>query len=116
LKKTIDWQAQRVRVRQSYVAGELGTPKSRRSTGSVPMSDEVGGALERLFQQSAKPPGDDDLAFRCLVSGGPLGNAGIVTRYKAALKAAGLDQTHTFHHLTHSFGRPWRLPVSRRAR
>ena len=34
----IDWSAARLRVRQSYVRGEFGTPKSRRSSRSVPLA------------------------------------------------------------------------------
>ena len=46
--KDVDWIAARIRVRRNYVRGEFGTPKARRSTRSVPMADEVAGALERL--------------------------------------------------------------------
>jgi integrase len=44
----VDWLASRIRVRRNYVRGEFGTPKSRRSTRSVPMAREVAVALERL--------------------------------------------------------------------
>jgi integrase len=50
--RDVDWSASRIRPRQSYVLGEFGTPKSRRSTRSVPMADEVGGELDRLYQES----------------------------------------------------------------
>jgi integrase len=50
--RDVDWQAQRIRVRQNWVLGEFGTPKSKRSTRSVPMADEVAGELDRLFKQS----------------------------------------------------------------
>ena len=43
--RDVDWTAGRIRVRQNYVLGEFGTPKSRRSTRSVPMADEVAGSL-----------------------------------------------------------------------
>ncbi len=36
--RDVDWTAARVRVRQNYVLGEFGTPKSKRSTRSVPMA------------------------------------------------------------------------------
>lgn len=48
--RDVDWVAARVRVRQNYVLGEFGTPKSRRSTRSVPMADAVAGELERLYR------------------------------------------------------------------
>ena len=34
----VDWAAARIRVRQNYVRGRFGTPKSRRSTRAVPMT------------------------------------------------------------------------------
>jgi integrase len=35
----IDWEARRIRVRRSYVRGEFGPLKSRRSSRSVPLTD-----------------------------------------------------------------------------
>lgn len=43
----IDWMASRVRVRQSFVRGEFGSPKTRRSSRSVPLADRVAIELER---------------------------------------------------------------------
>jgi integrase len=48
--RDVDWPAGRIRVRQNYVRGEFGTPKSRRSTRSVPMVDRVAGELDRLYK------------------------------------------------------------------
>jgi integrase len=101
--RDVDWSASRVRVRQNYVRGEFGTPKSKRSTRSVPMADEVAGELERLFQQS-RWPADDDLVFAHPATGGPLAKANITRRMRAALNAAGLDTGHCFHDLRHTFG------------
>ena len=101
--RDVDWTAGRVRVRQNYVLGEFGTPKSRRSTRSVPMADAVAGELERLFQASTRQD-DNDLVFADPLTGGPLDKAAIVRRYRRALKAARLDETHRFHDLRHTFG------------
>ncbi len=79
--RDVDWTAMRIRVRQNYVLGEFGTPKSRRSTRSVPMAAEVGGALERLFKQS-RWQGDDDLVFADPVTGGPLSKAANNRRFR----------------------------------
>jgi integrase len=68
--RDVDWQAMRIRVRRNYVRGEFGTPKTRRSTRSVPMSVEVGGALERLYRMSRFQA--DDLVFASPKDGGPL--------------------------------------------
>lgn len=101
--RDVDWKAGRVRVRQNYVLGEFGTPKSRRSTRSVPMDDAVGGALARL-QQQAPRTGDDELVFTDPTTLDVLDKAAILRRYKRALKAAHLDETHVFHDLRHTFG------------
>ena len=101
--RDIDWKAHRIRVRQSYVLGEFGTPKSRRSTRSVPMIDQVGGELQRLYV-AAGEPSDDALVFADPLTSVPLNKASILRRFRAALKAAHLDETHRFHDLRHTFG------------
>ena len=100
----VDWPASRIRVRQNYVRGEFGTPKSKRSTRSVPMADEVAGMLDRLSQASAHTS-DNDLVFAHPDTGGPLPKANVTRRMRAALKAAGIDDRHfVFHDLRHTFG------------
>ncbi len=94
----VDWPAARIRVRQNYVLGEFGTPKSRRSTRSVPMADEVAGELDRLSKAAGTPAG------AALVSAGPLNKAAILRRYHRALKVAALDESHRFHDLRHTIG------------
>jgi integrase len=101
--RDVDWPAGRIRVRQNYVRGEYGTPKSRRSSRSVPMADRVAGELERLFQASARQS-DDDLVFADPNSGGPLHRTRVLDRFRAALTAARLDERRTFHDLRHTFG------------
>jgi integrase len=101
--RDVDWIAARIRVRQNYVRGEFGTPKSRRSTRSVPMADEVAGELDRLAKASSSTA-DDDLVFADPRSGGPLERAAVLRRYRHALKGAKLDQSHRFHDLRHTFG------------
>jgi integrase len=99
--RDVDWSAGRIRVRQNWVRGEFGTPKSKRSTRSVPMADEVGGELERLFKRSCFQ-GDDDLVFT--LTGEPLPKSNVTRRFRKALKAAGLDSSRRFHDLRHTFG------------
>ncbi|MGI8903264.1 MAG: tyrosine-type recombinase/integrase [Solirubrobacteraceae bacterium] len=36
--RDVDWTARRIRVRRNYVRGEFGTPKSKRSSRSVPLA------------------------------------------------------------------------------
>jgi integrase len=101
--RDVDWPAARVRVRQNYVLGEFGTPKSKRSTRSVPLADAVGGELERLFKASSAQS-DDGLVFADPHTAGPLDEAAILRRYRGALKAAKLNEAHRFHDLRHTFG------------
>ena len=101
--RDVDWSASAIRVRSNYVLGEFGTPKSRRSTRSVPMADEVAGALERHYQ-AAGCPGDDELVFPDPRTGRPLDKAAVLRRMRKALAAAGLDESHCVHDLRHTFG------------
>lgn len=48
----VDWQAKCIRVRRNYVRGEHGTPKTRRRSRAVPMTDRLAGELDRLAQAS----------------------------------------------------------------
>jgi integrase len=57
----IDWPAARVRVRRSYVRGEWGAPKSRRSSRSVPMADRVA----RESSSSSSDRGSSGTAIWC---------------------------------------------------
>jgi integrase len=85
------------------VLGEFGTPKSRRSTRSVPMADEVAGELDRLSRGAGESSGDA-LVFADPHTAGPLDKAAILRRFRRALKAAQLEQSHRFHGLRHTFG------------
>jgi integrase len=101
--RNIDFPALRIRVRENYVLGEVGTPKSKRSTRSVPMADEVAGELERYFKACGEPA-DDALVFADPLTGSYLDKAAVLRRFKRALTAAKLDESHRFHDLRHSFG------------
>ena len=100
--RDVDWTARRVRVRQNYVRGHWGTPKSRRGSRSVPMIDRVASELMRRFQRSAYQ-GDDDLVFAHPDTGGVLDHSKLRRRYKKALKAAGIREIR-FNDLRHTFG------------
>jgi integrase len=101
--RDVDWTASAVRVRSNYVLGEFGTPKSKRSTRSVPMADEVAAELDRFYQASGEPA-DDALVFPDPRSGTPLDKAAVLRRMRKSLETAGLDTSHRFHDLRHTFG------------
>jgi integrase len=98
----VDWTASKIRVRQNYVRGEYGSPKTRRSTRSTPMADTLGAELERHFQRSDWQ-GDQDLVFPNPDTGQPLGRTKLTKRYKDALERAGVREVR-FHDLRHTFG------------
>jgi integrase len=79
--RDVDWAAARIRVRQNYVRGHWGTPKSRRGSRSVPMADRIAAELERHFQRSAFQ-GDDDLVFAHPHTGSVLDHSDLAHRYK----------------------------------
>lgn len=100
--RDVDWAAGRIRVRQNYVRGHWGTPKSRRGSRSVPMADRVAGELERHYQGSAFQA-DDDLVFPHPETGAVLNHSQLVRRFKRALRAAGVREVR-FNDLRHTFG------------
>src|SRR5919201_4459221 len=81
--RDVDWLAQRVRVRQNYVRGKFGTPKTKRSTRSMPLPDRLAGELDLLSQCTRA---DDDLVFAHPETGKPIDRSRLLKRYKAALK------------------------------
>ncbi len=100
--RDVDWQAGRVRIRRSFVRGEFGTPKSKRSSRSVPLADRLAGELDRLHQETYFPA-DDDLVFAHPHTGKPIDRSKLLKRFKAALTRADVRMVR-FHDLRHTFG------------
>jgi integrase len=98
----VDWKAGRIRVRRNYTRQEFGTPKSKRSSRSVPMTKRVHAELKAHFKRS-EYSGDDDLVFCHPQTGHPLDASKLRKRYKEALKTAGVRAVR-FHDLRHTFG------------
>lgn len=101
--RDVDWHAARIRIRRNYTCGEFGTPKTRRSTRSVPMTPELAAAL-RTLEASSRWRRPDDLVFAHPDHGGVIPKANIARRFRLALKNAGIDESHRFHDLRHTFG------------
>jgi integrase len=107
--RSVDFVHARIRVRRTWdrKAKTFTKPKSRRSERAVPMPDVVAGELDRLAREHARgaaEPAPDGLVFADPVTGEPLGWRTLYERLRAALKAAGLDETFGFHSLRHSYG------------
>ncbi len=83
--RDVDWSARRIRVRRNYVRGEFGTPKSKRSSRSVPLASRVATELE-LLSRDSQYKSDDDLVFAHPETGRPIDRSKLLKRFKAALR------------------------------
>jgi integrase len=98
--RDIDFDASTIRVRASYAAGKLTTPKSGK-VRAVPMAPDVATALARIGRRQ-RFTGEDDFVFAG-ESGMPLNPDALSSRYEKALEAGGLRRLR-FHDLRHTFG------------
>jgi integrase len=98
--RDVDFAGSTIRVRASYYAGHLTTPKSGK-VRAVPLAPDVASALAQLGRRP-NWVGDDDLVFAG-EAGGYLDGSALRRRYKEALKAVGLRSLR-FHDLRHTFG------------
>lgn len=98
--RDVDFPRSVIRVRASYAAGELSSPRSGRIR-SVPMVDEVARQLARLGERESFTR-DDDVVF-AEVDGTWLQDDRLRRRYEVAMRSAGLRRLR-FHDLRHTFG------------
>jgi integrase len=98
--RDVDFAGSTIRVRASYAAGKLTTPKSGK-VRAVPMAPDVASALAKLGDRE-RYTGDDDFVFAG-EAGPPLDGDALSSRYRDALARAGLRPLR-FHDLRHTFG------------
>jgi integrase len=98
--RDIDLPNSTIRVRASYSAGALTTPKSGK-VRAVPLAPDVAAALQELWLRGCLLDADD-LVF-VGDTGSYLDGSALRRRYKAALQRAGLRALR-FHDLRHTFG------------
>lgn len=102
--RDIDWTAQRVRVRNTFVRGEHSRDgKSDLSTSrSVPLADRLVRELDR-WSRRTNYSAEDDLVFAHPATGNPLDRTKVTRRFKEACVAASVRPVR-FHDLRHTFG------------
>jgi integrase len=98
--RDVDFAGSTIRVRASYAAGKLTTPKSGK-VRAVPMAPDVASALAKLGDRE-RCTGDDDFVFAG-EAGPPLDGDALSSRYRDALARAGLRPLR-FRDLRHTFG------------
>ncbi|HEY2441151.1 MAG TPA: site-specific integrase [Solirubrobacteraceae bacterium] len=98
--RDVDFAGSAIRVRASYYAGHLTTPKSGK-VRAVPMAPDVASGLAQLGRRDHWT-GDDDLVF-VGAAGGYVDGSALRRRYKESLARAGLRPLR-FHDLRHTFG------------
>jgi integrase len=98
--RDVDFAGSTIRVRASYAAGRLTTPKSGK-VRAVPMAPDVATALARLGTRE-RFTGEDDFVFAG-AAGLPLDGDALSSRYRKALETGGLRNLR-FHDLRHTFG------------
>jgi integrase len=101
--RDLDWGAQRLRVRNTYIRGEhSGQGKSDLSTRrSGPLADRLISELDGWSQRS-RWTADDDLVFAHPVLGTPLDGRKVTKRFQQACRDAGVRVVR-FHDLRHTF-------------
>ncbi len=101
--RDVDWAAQRIRVRNTFVRGEHSTEgKSDLSTRrSVPMADRLAGELDR-WSKRTEYRGDGDLVFAHPQTGSPLDRSSSASASRQPVETRAYAKS-SFHDLRHTF-------------
>lgn len=101
--RDVDWNAQRIRVRNAFVRGEHSSEgKSDRSTSrSVPMATRLARELDHWSRRTLFNA-DGDLVFAHPETGNPLDRSKVTRRFQAACREADV-RVIKFHDLRHTF-------------
>jgi integrase len=97
----LDMAAMKVRVRQSYVRGEYGSPKSRRSVRAIPLASRLVAEFEEHHKHTVWNQ-DRDLVLAHPHTGRPLDRVRLLLHFKAALQRADVRPVR-LHDLRHTF-------------
>jgi len=97
----LDWGALKLRVHRSYVRGQFGTPKTRRSVRAIPLASRLVEELEQHHRTTAWNA-DSDLVLAHPHTGRPLDHARLLQHFKAALIRANVRPVR-LHDLRHTF-------------
>jgi integrase len=99
--QALDFGAMKVRVRYSYVRGQFGTPKSRRSVRAIPLTSRLVRELDEHHRQTVWNQ-DADLVLAHPHTGRPLDDTKLLRHFKAALRRADVRPVRV-HDLRHTF-------------
>jgi integrase len=97
----LDFGAMKVRVRYSFVRGQMGAPKSRRSARAVPLASRLVSELEEHHRSTAWNQ-ESDLVLAHPHTGRPLDRVRLLQHFKAALARADVRPVR-IHDLRHTF-------------
>ena len=112
--RDVDWDARRIRVRESLVRGEFTTPKSRRGQRSVPLATRSPTSSPAIATDPGSPiPTISSSAIHG--SADRSSDRGSSNGFKAVAVAAGFPALR-FHDLRHTFGTRMPPPACRCAR
>lgn len=99
--RDLDMRAVKVRVTQSYVRGQIGTPKSEGSSRAIPLASWLITELERHHMLTVWNQ-ESDLVLAHPVTGRPLDRVRLGQHFKAALRRAEVRPVR-IHDLRHTF-------------